>query len=320
MQESQIAQFNAHMALLPVATGYSPSHWHHGLNVMLEKTPGNYDGECLQIILLFEVDCNQNNKWLGWAFMKEVELRNLLAGEQYGSHWYKDTITQCLNKWLWYDYICCTRQPAALCSNDAKSCYKWIVLLIAALCMCHLGALKSLVLSMLNTIQGMRHHTRTVHRDSTQFASRDTRAQPVAGIGQGNGAGPAICAAVSSPLFTIMKEDGFLATVICAMSHKSFKLSGFAFVDDTDLCVLGQSTATQTATRMQESIANWEGLLRTTGGTLVPEKCFWYLIDKEWSNGKWTYHNIKHTPVNLHVLDANGRSHTIPRLEVMDAQ
>jgi len=141
-QESQIAQLNAHMALLPVATGCSPSCWRHGLNVML-KTLGNYDVECLQIILLFKVDFNQNNKWLGWAFMKKAELQNLLADKQYGSHWYKDAITQCLNKWLWYIYIHCTRQPAALCSNDAKSCYNQIVLLIAALYMCHLGALKS---------------------------------------------------------------------------------------------------------------------------------------------------------------------------------
>jgi len=103
---------------------------------MLEKAPGNIDVEWLRIILLFEADCNQNNKWLGWAFMKEAELWDLLAVEQYGSRCQKDMITQCLNKRLWYDYIRSTRQPVALCSNDAKSCYDQIVLLIATLCMC----------------------------------------------------------------------------------------------------------------------------------------------------------------------------------------
>jgi len=83
--------------------------------------------------------------------------------------------------------------------------------------MCQLGAKKSSVLSILETIHGMHHHMHTVHGDSTRFASRQTWDQPVAGIGQGNGAGPAIWAAVSSPLFTIMQEDRFLATVICAM-------------------------------------------------------------------------------------------------------
>jgi len=240
--DQRIAQFNASMAAIPALTGYSPSRWRHGLNVMLEKIPGNFEVERLRIILLFEADCNQNNKWLGRAFMHEAERCRLLAVEQYGSHQNKDAITQCLNKQLWYDYIHCTRQPAALCSNDAKSCYDSIVLLIAALCMCRLGAEKMSVLSMLETIHDMRHHTRTVHGDSMRFASRQTWNQPVAGIGQGNGAGPAIWAAVSSPLFKIMQADSFLATVICAMSSQACCFSGFAFVDDTDLCVSGQPT------------------------------------------------------------------------------
>jgi len=190
--DNWITQFNACMAAILVAMGYSPNRWRHGLNVMLEKAPGNFDVEHLCIILLFEADCNQNNKWLGRAFMKEAELWDLLAVEQYGSRCNKDAITQCLNKRLWYDYIWCTWQPAALCSNDAKSWYNQIVLLIAALCMCCLGAEKSSVLSMLKTIRGMRHHTCTVHGNSAWFASRHTWDQPVAGIGQGNGAGPAI--------------------------------------------------------------------------------------------------------------------------------
>jgi len=45
MYDTQIAQFNAYMAALPVSMGYSPSCWRHGLNVMLEKSPGNFDVE-----------------------------------------------------------------------------------------------------------------------------------------------------------------------------------------------------------------------------------------------------------------------------------
>jgi len=259
--DDRIAQFNACMAAILAVMGYSPNQWRHGLIVMLEKAPGNFEVERLHIILLFEVDCNQNNKWLGRAFMKEAELWDLLAVEQYGSRHNKDVITQCLNKRLWYDYIQSTRQPAALCSNDTKSCYNQIVLLIAALCMCRLGATKSSVLSMLKTIHGMCHHTRTVHGDSTRFASSQTWDQPVARIGQGNGASPAIWAMVSSPLFTIMQEDRFLATIICAMTKQECSFSRFAFVDDTDLCVSGHSDVTQTARCMQNSVTNWEGLL-----------------------------------------------------------
>jgi len=319
-QDDRLAHFNATMAEIPALTGYSPNRWRHGLNVMLEKTPGNIEVERLQIILLFEADCNQNNKWLGRAFMQEAELWDLLAVEQYGSRRHKDAITQCLNKRLWYDYIRSTRQPAALCSNDAKSCYDRIVLLIAALCMCRLGASKPSVLSMLATIRDMRHHTRTVHGDSTRFVSRQTWNQPVASIGQGNGAGPAIWAAVSSPLFTIMQEDGFLAQVICALTSIVGSFCGFAFVDDTDLCVSGQQDGLQTARFMQQSVTNWEGLLRTTGGALVPDKCFWYLITQQWSDGRWNYQSKHDIAADLRVVDATGNLHTILRLEVTEAR
>jgi len=33
----------------------------------------------------------------------------------------------------------------------------------------------------------------------------------------------------------------------------------------------------------------WEQGLRATGGALVPEKSFWYLIDFQWQGSKWRY-------------------------------
>jgi len=86
-----------------------------------------------------------------------------------------------------------------------------------------------------------------------------------------------------------MQEDGFLATVICVMSLLECHFTGFAFVNDTDLCVSGQPTAAMTVQCMQGSVTNWEGLLHTMGGALVPEKCFWYLVDQYWSDGHWAY-------------------------------
>jgi len=60
-----ILLFNTMMSDLPMKTGYSPQQWREGLNVMLEKTPRNFNMEKLQIILLFEADFNANNKWTG---------------------------------------------------------------------------------------------------------------------------------------------------------------------------------------------------------------------------------------------------------------
>jgi len=89
--------------------------------------------------------------------MKNAETLNLLAEEQYGSRKHKAAVLQCLNKGLFYDLLRQGKRPAALCSNDAKSCYDRITLLAAALSLCRLGATIPSVQSMLTTIHGMNH-------------------------------------------------------------------------------------------------------------------------------------------------------------------
>jgi len=86
--------------------------------------------------------------------------------------------------------------------------------------------------------------------------------------------GTQIWAAIISPLFQIMMANGFLATLECVMSC--------TFVDNMDLCILGAGQATaEVASTMQKSVTNWEGLMQAMGG-LVPDKCFWYLINQTW--------------------------------------
>jgi len=124
--------------------------------------------------------------------MYKAEHSQLLAEEQYGSRKFKSAIYQCLNKCLLYDVIRFKQQPVTLCSNDAKGCYDRITLLAAALCLCHLGCPQLAVNSMIMTIHEMRHHIQTTFGDSNFFASRQTWQALIAGISQGNGAGPHI--------------------------------------------------------------------------------------------------------------------------------
>jgi len=84
----------------------------------------------------------------------------------------------------------------------------------------------------------MNHHICTAYGDSTQLASHSTWATPIMGIGQGNRAGPPIWAAVSLPMFKIMPQDGFYALLMGTILQQSQKVTDFAFVDDTDLCVM----------------------------------------------------------------------------------
>jgi len=72
---------------------------------MLEKSPGNFQVNKLQIILLFKADFNQINKYIGQEMMYHAEQYRLVDREQYGSHHGHSSITQSLNKCLTFDQI-----------------------------------------------------------------------------------------------------------------------------------------------------------------------------------------------------------------------
>jgi len=55
--------------------------------------------------------------------------------------------------------------------------------------------------------------------------------------------------------------------------HKKDKF-GFAFMDDTDLCISGPDKVGGIMVKMQQSVTHWEGLLWATRGALVSDKCF----------------------------------------------
>ena len=41
---------------------------------------------------------------------------------------------------------------------------------------------------------------------------------------------------------------------------------------------------------LQSSVSSWGNLLIASGGSLKPEKCFFYLIPFKWNKeGKWSY-------------------------------
>jgi len=190
IEEMVLEKINRLMATIPLLTGISPTRWCRTLNVMLEKMAGNCSVEKLCIIMLFEADFNNNNKWLGRAIMANAERQQLLAPEQCGSCKGKAAGVQCLNKRLFYDYIRAMHIAAALCSNNAKSCYDRIVLIIAALCLCRLGALIKATESMISTLAQLRHQVRSAFGTSDISQGQEDWMEPVASIGQGNGAGP----------------------------------------------------------------------------------------------------------------------------------
>jgi len=98
-------------------------------------------------------------------------------------------------------------------------------------------------------------------------------------------------------------------------------MAGFTFVNDMDL-IMNDATnqATKEHGKMQQSLTLWHGLLWATDGDLVPDKCFWYLINFKLDQNKWKYKNSMELPGQLKVKDENDNTTIIPRLEPSEAR
>jgi len=97
-------------------------------------------------------------------------------------------------------------------------------------------------------------------------------------------------------------------------------MGGFAFVDDTDLIVTDALNDEEAvASKMQGSVSLWHGLLKATGGDLVPEKCFWYLIDFQFEHHQWKFKQWPETQCTIHIPREDGTRVTISHLHMMEA-
>jgi hypothetical protein len=64
----------------------------------------------------------------------------------------------------------------------------------------------------------------------------------------------------------------------------------------------------------QIEIKQWSCFLNTTKGALKPEKCWWYLLDYNCVDGKWTYSDI--VPRELLITNPDGTKSLITQEEV----
>jgi hypothetical protein len=81
-------------------------------------------------------------------------------------------------------------------------------------------------------------------------------------------------AVVSTPVFKMMKDEGFGFMYKTNIEGKQLHFVVYSFVDDTDIIQSGQpgEPFQILAMRMQAAMDTWEGGLRATGGAFEPEK------------------------------------------------
>lgn len=105
---------------------------------------------------------------------------------------------------------------------------------------------------------------------------------------QGNGAGPAILAVVSSPVLDILLSEGFGTFFQTSITGEDVLFVGGSFVDDTDLVQTAKTkhdTITLVVELMQAADNTWEGGIWATGGAIATDKSYWYPIAFIWQAG-----------------------------------
>ena len=101
---------------------------------------------------------------------------------------------------------------------------------------------------------------------------------PFQGSCQGNETSLALWLVISMYLVLLMKHKEHLSKITTSCTKEMLEIAGFLFVDDTDLVVMADKDDDEVTiyNKLQQSINFWNGILRVTGGTLKPEKCYWY--------------------------------------------
>lgn len=166
----------------------------------------------------------------------------------------------------------------------------------------------------------MEHYIRTGFGDSdVTMSGADNDNQPFQGILQGNGSGPVLWLAVSTPLIEMMRTRGHGIKYKTPLSSVNDDFVGFAFVDDTDLVQGGLRMAMidieQVFKDMQEAIDCWEGGLKTTGGAIRPDKSFAYPISFVFKpSGEYEFEKVE----DMDVLVKN-HEHLRENLELINA-
>ena len=290
----EAAKLHTIMATIPIKTGYTPKRWSQCTDSMLPKKKDDWRPSKLRLTALLPPDFNHNNKILGRVAMASAEATNQLAPEQYGSRKRLSAAKHALNKRLLLDILRLQRRSGVVCANDAKSCYDRILHFAAYVSLRRAGLTKQATTSMLRPIKNLLHRIRTAYGDSTATYGGSNWDRDPSGICQGNGAGPAIWALVSSPLLKIVREAGFGAKLHGAIGTTYIHLAGFAFVDDADTFQTGEHTEhiDDIVNKAQKQLTLWEQAIKATGGGIEGSKSDFAVIDFQWSDGQWKYKNI----------------------------
>jgi hypothetical protein len=252
--------------------GCLPERWGYGLQVLLEKIAGVTFVTKLQAILLMEGDFNYMNKWIfGHKAINKLYALGYIPGNQYSQKESTAEDARFDNR-LRMDLSRQLKHPLATMSTDADKCYDHINhIVMLLLLLAFVGTIGSVV-AMLFPIQTMKFFQRTARGNSTTFMGGQGKDNPLQGLCQGNGAGPACWLMLSSVLMHCYERQGFGSQIISPICGAIINILREMYIDDTDLIITRPEFTTKKQTRegLRDSAWAWALGLNATRGAINP--------------------------------------------------
>jgi hypothetical protein len=99
-------------------------------------------------------------------------------------------------------------------------------------------------------------------------------------------------------MINVYRNLGYGVTFVGAWTRDAFILAAVLYVDNSDLFHMTQGTPTDDKflALVQQATDDWAGLVHATGGSLKPQKCFWYMLGWLWKKGKARLKTLSELP------------------------
>ena len=278
--------------------GLPLARWGRAVTVLLEKICGYNYVHKLRAICLLEADFNWWNKLV---FAKRM-MANARAGDMIPEENFAKKGSSCndavMTKRMFTDNSRMLHHPAGVGGSDWGDCYDRAAHPAAALAFRSWGISQAGCRVLLMALRTMHYCLRTGFGESKEMYG-GTEENPFQGYGQGNCASPPGFSALSALVVNAYRRMGHGAKLTSAYSSRLFLLAAVMYVDDTDLLHWARSPSTrgdELIQQVQGSTNDWGLLGQATGGALKPEKCFLYLLDYAFPNGRARLKSLKQLP------------------------
>ena len=235
LQNEKILNVHRIMLLIPFQTALVPQRWKKTVQTMLEKDPGHPWIHRLRIIELFDAQVNAGFQlFIGRHMVWEAVKQKKLHVASYGSTPGKMAASALLLKVLSIDQLRVERRAGGLFDCDATGCYDRILPPLASIHLQALGLASSIATLLARLMFVAKRYVKTKHGVSTN-SIQTTQADPLFGIGQGNGGGPAIWLAHLTVMFTALSSICQGLVVSCIKGIATLVAIGTGYVDDVTL-------------------------------------------------------------------------------------